>query len=345
MTDDPFVAAIHGDGDVDDGPDLAPPLHTTTTFDRSSQDELVYGRYHHVTRRRLEAVLGALEGGIAITYPSGMAAISSLLRHLRPDRIALPDDVYYVTRQHVEAEAAHGAWELGAPLVDSDVVWVETPSNPKCLVTDIAEVAGGEGTVVVDSTFATPILQRPLDLGADFVVHATTKAINGHSDAMGGVVVTRDGAAAEALLAARDRDGTIPGSLETWLTLRGVRTLPLRAMRQSETASAVAEWLVDRVPTVWYPGLADHPGADVASRQMRGPGGLLSFEMGGYEEAADVVRRLRVFRKATSLGGVESLVEHRREVDDGAPEGLIRLSIGLESAESLVGDLDQALGG
>jgi cystathionine gamma-synthase len=348
---DPATTALHADRALAELPDVAPPLRPSTTFDRAG-GSAVYRRGDPEVAQRLESVLGALEGGHAVAYPSGMAAIASVLRWIRPVRIALPDDVYHGTRAFVEAEAARGAWALARPegLEAGDVWWVETPSNPKCLITDLAvtvDAAHARGVVVVvDSTFATPVLQQPLALGADVVVHATTKAIAGHSDALGGVVVTPGADAADELMAARVRDGMIPGVLEAWLTLRGVRTLPLRVERQSATAAQVASWLHGdrRVERVWYPGLTDHPGHDAALRQMRGFGGILSFELGSADAAASAVRRLAVFRRATSLGGVESLAEHRVDADASAPPGLIRLSIGLEGVEDLLEDLDQSLG-
>ena len=348
MTGDPFTEALHADDPIDDGVDLAPPIHVASTYDRTGQSELVYRRSQHITTRRLEAVIGALEGGIAIVYPSGMSAISSLLRYVQPARIALPADVYHGTRDYVTT-APH-AWEAVndvSGLSAGDVAWLETPSNPKCLLTDIAEVAQSmreRGViVVVDSTFATPVLQQPLSLGADYVVHSSTKYIGGHSDAMGGAVVTRDDSRATELQAARVGDGSLPGSLDVWLTLRGVRTLPLRIQRQCATAAALAEHLRDRVATVWYPGLASHPGHDLASRQMSGYGAIVSFELDTYEAAAAAVLRTEVFHRATSLGGVESVVEHRASVNPLAPPGLIRLSVGLESPADLMGDIDRML--
>lgn len=348
MSADPSTAALHGDDAVADGVDLAPPIHVASTYDRSEQNELVYRRNHHITTQRLEAVLGALEGGGAVVYPSGMAAISSLLRHLSPKRIHLPADVYHGTRSYATS-APHG-WQIVERFDDlgsGDVAWLETPSNPKCLITDIAAVTSELGprevAVVVDSTFATPVLQQPLSLGADFVVHSSTKYIGGHSDAMGGVIVSRDPDRAAALQAARVLDGSIPGSLDVWLTLRGVRTLPLRIARQSQSAAAIAEYLDGAVPLVWYPGLATHPGHEVAARQMSSGGAIVSFELASYEAAAEAATRFHLFRRATSLGGVESVVEHRASVNPLAPPGLLRLSVGLESPNDLIADVDHAL--
>lgn len=349
MSESPFTTAIHGDDGVDDGVDVAPPIRVATTFDRTSQDDLVYRRDEHVTTHRLEAVLGAMEGGGAVVFSSGMAAAAALLSHVRPARIALGDDLYLGTRLLVEREAGRGALELAEPdaLEPGDLWWLETPSNPKCLVTDIAavvEVARPRGIVIaVDSTFATPVLQNPLALGADFVVHSTTKFIGGHSDALGGVVVTDEDGAAE-LRDNRSLDGAVAGSLDSWLTLRGLRTLPLRVEWQSATATAIAAHLDGKVPAVWHPSLATHPGHEIARQQMRDWGGIVSFEMESGERATAVRDAMRLIHNATSLGGVETLADLRREHDPTAPEGLIRLSIGLEAAEDLIADLDRALG-
>jgi len=348
MDRDHFTAALHADDALAELPDVAPALRPSTTFELED-GRRVYQRMSHETTERLEAVLGALEGGSAVAYPSGMAAVAAVLRHLRPRQISSPDEVYHGVVDFVQAEADRGSWRLVDPdqLGPGDVRWIETPSNPRCLITDLAAgaaEASKRGVVtVVDATFATPILQETLGLGIDFSVHATTKFIAGHSDAMGGVVVTRDVAAAEQLLGNRTIDGAIPGSLESWLTLRGVRTLPLRVNRQSDTAMEVATYLSDRGGTVWYPGLETHPGHDVARRQMTKYGGMLALDVDYAETAARIIADLEIFRNATSLGGVESLAEHRLRSDPSAPPGLIRLSIGLESPQTLIDDLERAL--
>ena len=348
MSGDPFTQAIHGDSSIEDGIDVAPPIHVTSTYDRSEQSEMVYRRDRHITTQRLEAVLGALEGGHAVSYPSGMAATSSLLRHLRPSRVYLSPDVYHGTRWHMTEEAP---WELIDDMGragEGDVIWFETPSNPKALIIDIAEVtaaAAEQGArVIVDSTFATPILQHPLALGADFVMHSTTKYIGGHSDAMGGVIVTLDEETAAVLRQARRRDGVIPGSLDAWLTLRGVRTLPLRIERQCRSAIEIASFLEGKVPKVWHPSLASHPGHEVAKRQMTLPGAIIAFETETQEAAEAVLNKLQVIVNATSLGGVESLIEHRLQVDSGASPELLRMSVGLEATADLIADLEQAIG-
>lgn len=353
MTDmswlDPNTVVLHSDRDVDDAPGVGPPIHAATTYDRSDQEALVYRRSEHPTTDRLEAVLGSLEGGHAVVLPSGMAAAALILRQLRPKRLALPMDLYHGIGAIAADEESHGTLELVPPeaLEEGDVWWIETPSNPRLQITEIAAVAreaSQRGVVtVVDSTFGTPVLQKPLALGADVVMHSSTKFIGGHSDAMGGVVVVGDPGLAETLRYRRMVDGATPGSLDVWLSLRGVRTLPLRVHRQAATALEVARYLEGKVPMVWYPGLASHPGHAVAQLQMRAFGAILSMELADAEAAETAVKRLRLFRQATSLGGVESLAEWRRSVNPAAPEGLIRLSIGLEAPQDLIGDLAQAL--
>jgi cystathionine gamma-synthase len=344
------TAALHADRSLRETPDIAPPLRSSTTFTRTEGGPS-YRRDWDPTTRRVEAVIGALEGGHAVCFPSGMAAVGALLRHLRPARVSLPHECYHGVRELAMAAEEEGAWDLVAPdrLEPGDVEWLETPSNPTCRITDIAAVSDANQTrgvtTVVDATFATPVLQRTLQLGADYVMHSTTKFIAGHSDAMGGVIVTGDAAEAALLIDERAREGYVPGALETWLTLRGLRTLPLRVERQSTTALEVATHLTRKAPIVHYPGLESHPGHAVAARQMTGFGGIVSFEMSDRDTAAAVVSRLRLFWVATSLGGVESLAEHRIVSDPSAPPGLIRLSIGLEAAADLVGDLDQAITG
>ena len=347
MADDPFTRALHADGALRELPDVAPPIRPSTTFDRDNID--IYRRDSNGTVRRLEAVLGALEGGHAIFYPSGMGAVAAVLRHIRPRRISLPEERYHGVYDLVHEEAGHGTWEVTSTdrLGNGDVWLVETPSNPSCLVADVAAIASEArevgAVVVVDATFATPVLQQTLKLGADFVMHSTTKFIAGHSDAMGGVIITRDEAEAVDLRSARSRNGLVPGSLDSWLTLRGVRTLPLRIERQSATALTVARHLESRVPLVHYPGLASDPGHVVARRQMSAFGGVVSFEMADEDLARRLVKGLQVFTDATSLGSVESLAEHRIVSDPHSPPGLIRLSIGLEEPHVLTADLDLAI--
>lgn len=361
---DPATLALHADDGIEDAPDVAPPLHTATTYRATTyrattsragdpaddSNAMVYGRDETITRRRLEAVLGALEGGHAVTYASGQAAAHAALLHGHPRRVAF-DGGYHGTRALLEALRAGGMEVIGldAPLNEGDLVWLETPRNPTCEVEDIAAHAGrahrAGARVLVDSTFATPVLQRPLALGADLVLHSSTKFLGGHSDALGGVLATADAAQADQLRAERTIFGAVPGALECWLTLRSLRTLSLRVTRQSDSATEIAAWLESRVPKVWHPSLPSHPGHDTAQRQMRGPGGVLSIELADEASARALPGRLRLFSDATSLGGVESLIEWRRRADPTAPEALLRLSIGLEAPADLIADLERGLEG
>jgi cystathionine gamma-synthase len=345
----PDTLAIHADAGLERDPDVAPPIHVSTTFDVDNDQGLVYSRMEQPTRRRLEAVLGALEGGEAVTYASGQAAATAALHFLRPRRVAIARGGYHGIQAAIDAFGPWGVEKvpLDAAIGEGDVVWLETPKNPTCEIQDIAAHAarahGLGARLVVDGTFATPVLQRPLALGADLVLHSMTKFLSGHSDALGGVLVAREPAVADGLRRARTFSGGVPGALETWLVLRGVRTLGLRVRRQSETATRLAAWLEPRVARVWHPSLASHPGHAVAARQMSGFGGILSIELGSEEAARALPRHLSLFRDATSLGGVESLLEWRRKHDPEAPPALLRMSVGLEEPEDLVGDLEAGL--
>ena len=340
--------ALHADDGIEPGPDIAPPLHPTTTYAADNPQALVYSRNDQATRNRLEAVLGALEGGYAVVYASGLAAVSALLHHLHPRHVAI-DGGYHGTHAVLAQWAALGveAVPIGAELRRGDLLWLETPKNPKCEVTDIAQAARGAHAagawLGVDSTFATPVLQRPLHLGADFVMHSSTKFLAGHADALGGVLAVGDPERAAQLRRERAVQGNVPGVLETWLTLRSLRTLALRVERQSGSATRLAAWLTGQVPRVWHPSLPGHPGYEVAKEQMRGPGGVLSMELDSEPAARALPARLRLLRDATSLGGVESLIEWRRRHDPQAPPALLRVSVGLEDPEDLIEDLRKAL--
>ena len=345
----PATLALHADRAVERAPDVAPPIHVATTFEADNPDGLVYARNAQPTRSRLEAVLGALEGGEAVVYASGQAATTAALLHYRPRRVAMKRGGYHASHHAVAALAPWGVEEipLDAPLARGDLVWLETPKNPTCELEDVsahaARARAAGAALVVDSTFATPVLQNPLALGADVVMHSTTKFISGHSDALGGALVAREPAVAAALRAERAISGAVPGELEVWLALRGVRTLALRVRAATETATRLAAFLEGRVARVWHPSLRSHPSYELAQRQMRGPGAVLSVELASEQAARALPGRLRLFRDATSLGGVESLIEWRRKQDPEAPPALLRLSIGLEDAADLEEDLRQAL--
>lgn len=350
---------------------VAPPLHLATTFERATNGEfpsgLSYIRDQNPNRRALEALLARLEGGIgARCFASGTAAAAAVFQALSPgDRVVAPLESYYGTG--VQLREFFAPWGLAVDFVDladlaaarealarpARLLWLETPANPLLSVCDIAALAelghAAGAAVAVDNTCATPLLQRPLELGADLVVHSTTKYLAGHSDAMGGAVVARaESPLWERIGLVQKKLGAVPSPFDSWLILRGIRTLPVRLRAHCHNAGAVAEFLAGHpgVERVHYPGLRG-AGYELARRQMRGFGGLVSLIVpGGRERAFAVAGRLRVFTRATSLGGVESLVEHRASIEGAfsrAPEGLLRLSIGLENEKDLIEDLDQAL--
>jgi cystathionine gamma-synthase len=260
------------------------------------------------------------------------------------------DRGYHGTHQVLDRLREDGVEVVGLDAAprEGDVIWLETPKNPTCEIEDIAAHArranAAGARVCVDSTFATPVLQQPLALGAHLVMHSSTKFLSGHSDVTGGVLVAPTAEQARVLRAERTVSGAVPGSLEAWLTLRSLRTLTLRVRRQSESATALAAWLEGRVPKVWHPSLPSHPGHRLAREQMRGPGGVLSIELENSEAAQALPTRLRLFANATSLGGVESLIEWRHRYDATTPPGLLRVSVGLEDPADLIADLAQALG-
>jgi cystathionine gamma-synthase len=334
-----------------------------------------YSRTINPTRTALERCLAALEGAEhGFAFASGMAATDTVLRALcaTGDHVVIPDDAYGGTFRLVDKVLA--PWGLEhTPVAISDldalaaalrpgstrIVWVETPTNPMlriCDLTGAAELAHRAGALLaVDNTFATPYLQQPLALGADVVVHSTTKYLGGHSDVVGGAALTSDVGVAARLGAHQNSMGSIPGPFDAWLVLRGVRTLALRMERHCDNAEAVVEVLAahPRVTEVLYPGLESHPGHDVAVRQMRRFGGMVSFRVaGGREAAVEVCNRARLFTLGESLGGVESLIELPKEmthqsVEGSAlevPEDLVRLSVGIESIGDLAADLATALG-
>ena len=352
---------------------VAPPIHLSTTFERDEALALVgdfqYGREGGPTQILLETALARLDGGeAALVFGSGMAAGSAILQSLQSgDRVILPDDAYYGFG--VAAESFLSRWGIQSELCDmSDlaqleralarparIVWLESPSNPLLKIVDLKRaiaLAKSAGAItVVDNTFATPALQRPLALGADITLQASTKYIGGHSDVMGGALVFARRDDFQARVAhARHILGGIANPFGSWLVLRGLRTLACRMERHGANAMIVARALAahPKVSAVHYPGLPDHPGHAIAARQMSGFGGMMSFRVrGGRDAARAAVGRARLFVRATSLGCVESLIEHRATSEGKfakAPPELIRLSIGLEHPDDLIADLDQALG-
>lgn len=365
--------AVHAAAEPDPGTGaLAGAIQMSTTFERAADGTFpsgfAYIRDANPNRRALESALATLEGGAsAVAFASGMAASTAVFQTLSPgDHVVAPLDAYFGTPKLLREHFV--PWGLEVSFVDmTDVaavraalrprtrlIWTETPSNPTIAVTDlgaVATVARSAGAVLAcDNTWATPFLQQPLALGADLVMHSTTKYLSGHSDVMGGVVVAREaGPLADRLRWLQGSAGAVPSPFDSWLVLRGIRTLPWRMRAHCANAAAVAAFLSahPRVERVHYPGLAGDPGHPVASKQMSAAGGMLSFVVpGGRARAFDVAARLRLFTRATSLGGPESLIEHRASVEGPstrAPEGLLRASIGLEHPDDLIADLGQAL--
>ncbi|GED09727.1 cystathionine gamma-synthase [Cellulosimicrobium cellulans] len=395
--------AIHAgqDPDATTGA-VVPPIHQVSTYKQDGVGGLrggyEYSRSANPTRTALEEALAAAEsGGLGPTadgspaargfaFASGLAAEDTLLRAVvRPgDHVIVPDDAYGGTYRLIAR--VFGPWGVEHTPVDltdveavraavrpeTRVVWVETPTNPLLGVSDIAALAGvahdAGALLVVDNTFATPYLQQPLALGADVVVHSTTKYIGGHSDVVGGALVVASSAPLPGGLASpaggtdvagavgfhQNASGAVAGPFDAWLTLRGLKTLAVRMDRHQANAAAVADFLAAHpaVTEVIYPGLASHPGHELAARQMSGSGGMVSFRAGSEAKALDVCARTQVFTLAESLGGVESLIEHPGRMTHGSvagtalevPDDLVRLSVGIEDVEDLVADLTQALG-
>ncbi|WP_204115389.1 trans-sulfuration enzyme family protein [Shimia biformata] len=351
------------------------PIQPSTTFVRGQDyaplnSANTYARDHNDTARIAEEVLAQLEGAAdALLFPSGMAAIAALFRTVpNGGAVIVQSGIYWgttkwirdfcarreITCHEVDASDADALDALSND-VTAHIVWIETPSNPWLKTVDIARAASAAkkagALLAVDNTAATPVLSQPLALGADIVMHSATKAINGHSDVLAGVLCTKaQDKVWEMIAEDRATAGAVIGPFEAWLLLRGMRTLPLRVKEMCRNAEKVAAYLADhpRVTEVLYPGLASHQGHAVAARQMAGGFGfLMSFCVkGSREDALAVAGRLKLFHRATSLGGVESLVEHRHTIEPhtGIPETLLRISVGIEDAGDLIDDLAQALG-
>jgi cystathionine gamma-synthase len=373
--------AIHAGQDPDPATGaVVPPIYQVSTYAQDGVGGLragyEYSRTANPTRTALEECLAALEGGAsALAFASGMAAEDCLLRTVcQPgDHVLIPHDAYGGTYRLFDKVLSR--WQVSyrpVPVSDAQavrhalrersarVVWVETPTNPLLSIVDLPAIAqlcrDAGALLVVDNTFASPYLQNPLALGADAVVHSTTKYLGGHSDVVGGALVVADPELGERLAFHRNATGAVAGPFDSWLTLRGVRTLAVRMDRHSQNALRVAHMLAAHpaVTGVLYPGLPSHPGHEIAAKQMRGFGGMVSFRVRGGEEAAVAVcGRTRVFTLGESLGGVESLIEHPARMTHASAAGsplavpgdLIRLSVGIESCDDLLADLRQALAG
>ena len=368
------TTAIHAGHSIDPSTGaVTPPIHLSTTFEREADGSYptgyAYSREANPNRRALEEAVAALEGGVAAAaLSSGSAASMTLIQALAPgDHLLAPQDFYYGLRQLLQHVFI--PWGLAVDFVDmtdldavraairpqTRLVWLETPSNPLIQMADIAALAeiahAGGAKLVVDNTIPTPILQRPFEHGADIIVHSTTKFMSGHSDVLGGLIVTRqEDALWQRVIAVQHLGGAVPSPFECWLALRGIQTLPLRVRTQAESALRIAHFLEEHpaVEVVRYPGLASHPQHAIAAKQMDGYGGLLSFQVkGGQAAAMAVAAKVQVFTRATSFGGTHSLIEHRASIEavgTTTPDNLLRVSVGLESVRDLIGDLGQALG-
>lgn len=356
---------------------VVPPIYQTSTYAQDAvgapREGYEYARTANPTRDALQECLAAIEGGRrALTFASGLAAEDTLLRTLcRPgDHVVIPDDAYGGTfRLFARVAQRWGLDWSAARISDVDAVraaltprtkmiWVETPTNPMLGIADIAALAtlahDQDALLVVDNTFASPYLQQPLGHGADLVVHSTTKYIGGHSDVVGGALVLNDEGLAQDLAYHQNAMGAINGPFDAWLTLRGIKTLGVRMDRHCDNAERVVEFLTShpRVAHVYYPGLPEHPGHETAAKQMRRFGGMVSFRaLGGEAAAIEVCNRAKLFVLGESLGGVESLIEHPGRMTHASaagsplevPADVVRLSVGIETAEDLLADLDHAL--
>jgi cystathionine gamma-synthase len=365
--------AVHAGHGVDAGTGaVTEAISLSTTFERDADGGyargFIYARNHNPNRNALEAALAALEGGSAsAAFGSGLAAVTAIFQGLSPgDHVIAPADIYHGTANVLKHLFAK--WTVTASFVDmtkidkvraaltpqTKIIWIETPSNPLLQCVDIAalaELAHLHGArAIADNTFASPILQQPLALGCDMVMHATTKYLGGRSDVLGGAVVSRlDDEHFAQLRQAQLFGGAVPSPFDCWLVMRSLPTLPYRMQAHCHNAQRVAEFLQahDKVSVVHYPGLESNPFHVLAAKQMSGFGGMLSFEVrGGKEAAMALAAHVEIFTRATSLGGVESLIEHRASIegpDSKTPQGLLRVSVGLEHADDLIDDLSEAL--
>jgi cystathionine gamma-synthase len=365
--------AVHAGHTIDPATGaVSSPIHLSTTFERDAEGSysrgFMYARNNNPNRQALEHGISALEGGAtAAAFASGTGATMSIFQALAPgDHILAHVDAYYGTSRLLRE--IFQRWGLDVSFVDmsdlsaaekalrpkTKLAWMETPSNPLLKIVDLAAVAkivhAAGAICVCDNTWA-PILQRPFDLGADLILHSTTKYFGGHCDVLGGIVVFKmEDEFCQRVRSIQYEGGAVPSPFDCWLILRGMRTLPWRMRAHSENAMKVADFLSKhrKVLRVHYPGLKAHPGHEIAAKQMSTFGGMLSFEVkDGRDAAMSVAAKTKIFTRATSLGGVESLIEHRASIEGSgttSPEGLLRLSIGLENAEDLMEDLDQALG-
>lgn len=347
------------------------PITLSTTFERGEDGEFPggfsYTRAANPNRKSLENVMAQLEGGVdACAFSSGNAAGAAVFQSLKPgSHIVAPDDMYHglknlinsvykdiLTADYLDLSDLKAVESAIKP--DTKLIWIETPSNPLLKVTDIAgicKIAHERGIIVCcDNTFATPVFQQPLTLGADLVMHATTKYLGGHSDVLGGVLITKNNDGFwERIRSVQTLSGAVPAPFDCYMAVRGIKTLPYRMRGHAANAGKIARYLGShpRVEAVFYPGLENHPLHHIAKTQMSDFGGMLSFTIrGSSDETREISNKLKLFTRATSLGGVESLIEHRASVegpDTKTPKNLLRISVGLEYIDDLIADLEQAL--
>lgn len=364
--------AIHSGQNIDPSTGaVTAPIHLSTTFERAADGsyphDLVYSRDDNPNRAMLEHCVRDLEGGAAaVAFASGSVASMALFQALRPgERIVASEDLYFGIRtQLIEFFAPWGLETSFVDMSDLDAVaqaiapntrllLLESPSNPLIKIADIAKIAAlahqSGALLAVDNTMATPVLQRPFDLGADLIVHSTTKYLSGHADVIGGMVISKEESDYfERIRRIQKIGGAVPSPFDCWLTLRGIHSMPYRVKAQAEHALTIAQFLDDHpaVERVLYPGLPAHPGHEIAARQMSAYGGVLSVQIkGGEAEAMAVAANTKLFIRATSFGGTHSTLEHRASIEENSttPENLLRVSIGLEHVDDLIADFEQAL--
>ena len=366
--------AIHGSmkNNAPANDTIVPGIELSTIYEHRNgahtAGDYNYTRLSNPNREQLETVLAQLEEGeAALAFASGVAAITAALQSAGAGaHVLVPGDVYYGTMRIVWEFAE--AWNMEIDFIDmtdldqvkasikpnTKMIWVETPSNPRMLITDvvsISKIAKEAGaTVVIDNTWPSPLNMQPLKLGADIVIHSTTKYLSGHSDILGGAVIVKEkNAQFDRIKSIQVSQGAVPSPFDCWLLSRSIRSFPYRMRAHNENAVKLAEFLNThpKVKTVYFPGLKDHPGHEIAIEQMSGFGGMISFLIdGGYEEAKKIVGASKMIKAATSLGGIESIWEHRKSSEGDkspTPDNLIRLSVGLEHPDDLIADLDQAL--
>lgn len=365
--------SVHSGRDIDESSGaVCPPINLSTTFERAEDGSYpkgyIYSRNSNPNRESLERCIAELEGGeTAAAFSSGSAASMAVFQAFSPgDHIICPDDMYHGIKKQLDDILRR--WDLKVSYVDltdlgnledeirenTEMIWIESPSNPLLKITDIEKVGRiaekNDLLSVCDNTWPTPVLQKPLKLGCDLVVHSTTKYFGGHSDAVGGIVVSaEDNDFFERIEDIEIHGGATPSPFDCWLISRGLRTLPLRMKKHSENARKIAEFLNDHpeVKKVNYPGLKDHTGHSTAKKQMEDFGGMLSFQVkGGKDTAFKIASEVDIFTRATSLGSVESLIEHRSSIEGegtSTPDDLLRLSVGIENSEDLIEDLKRAI--